>query len=300
MRLDGIDGTHLLGFMAGLGTLVLLDKYARSQCDRAPSLQFARDGTATINVLDRTAQSLVDVIFSELQQVRPFYEKELSEMKRPKDFTRSVLSALAANANRTESDVLAGLVCCVGEDAFESTLCAANGAGHQNLMQSIRDVLSLIQKEHIHAALFVPWQKQYRVPDDDRKRLALGGRKPTLRLDPADERLYALRFSNPTTADDFRTELGAQALAIPAFSVLPVLPRARPLAVASQRRGNRVTFAWPLWDRPATLASVRSLLYSGVERPIELRARGVFAAFSAARVSGDRGKLSFAPTDGVW
>ena len=118
--------------------------------------------------------------------------------------------------------------------------------------------------------------------------------------DKADERLYALRFSNPTTTADFKTELGAQALAIPAFSLLAVVPMNRPLAVASERRGNRVFFSWPLWDRPITLACVRSLLVVGVGRSDDLRARGAFAAFRAARVSGDKGKLSFAPSEGVW
>ena len=45
------------------------------------------------------------------------------------------------------------------------------------------------------------------------------------------------------------------------------------------------------------VSTVRSLLAAGVERSAELRGRGVFAAFSAARVSGDGGKLSFAPTE---
>ena len=195
---------------------------------------------------------------------------------------------------------LAGLACVVGEDSFESTLCAANGASHQNLIQSMRDVLRLVEKEHILIALFESWQKNYKVPDDKRQQLNLGSRKPTLRLDPSDERLYALRFSNPTTTDDFRTELGAQALAIPAFSLLPVVPRKPPTTVSSTRDHKRVTFSWPLWNVPSTIGTISSLVREGVGQPQRQRARGVFAAFSADRVSGDKGKLSFAPAQGVW
>jgi hypothetical protein len=246
------------------------------------------------------ADALVEAAFDELHAMRPFYETELSDVKKPTDFTLPTFTQLAANANRNGLDILAGLACCVGEQAFESSLCAANGASHQNLVQSMRDVLSLVEKKHLQAALFAPWRRDYEVPEAVRKQYDLGTRKPTLRLDPADERLYAFRFSNPTTTSDFKTELGAQALAIPAFSVLPVVPKRRPLSVASNRLGNRVFFAWSLWERPATLASVRSLLVAGIDRPAELRAIGAFAGFRAARVSGEKGKLSFAPTEGVW
>jgi hypothetical protein len=197
-------------------------------------------------------------------------------------------------------DFLAGLACVVGDKAFESTLCAANGASHQNLVQSMRDVLKLVEDDHVRVALFETWQKAYRVPDAKRQQLQLGTRKPTLRLDPSDERLYALRLSNPTTTDDYRTELGAQALAIPAFALLPVVPRKQPVTVASKRHRQRVTFSWPLWNVPATLPTVRALIWGGVGRSQVQRERGVFAAFSADRVSGAKGKLSFAPAKGVW
>lgn len=300
MKLDGIDGSHLFGFMAALGTLVLLDERARSQQQSIPRLHFSRDGTAAVSGVELTKDAFVAAVFDELQASRRYYENELSTVKKPTDFTLPMFTQLAENANRKESNILAGLACCVGEDAFESTLCAANGASHQNLIQSIRDILSLLDAEHVRAALFTPWKKSYEVSDPVRKQLQLGTRKPTLRLDPADERLYALRLSNPTTTNDFKTELGAQALAIPAFSVLPVLPRARPISVASRRLGNWVFFSWSLWEQPATLPSVFSLLVAGVDRPEEMRNRGVFSAFRAARVSGDKGKLSFAPTEGVW
>ena|GEM_PF-6041044 len=122
----------------------------------------------------------------------------------------------------------------------KSTLWAANGVSRQELIRSIPDVLSLIQQEHISDALFRPWAKSYQVPDELRKSLNLGTRKPTLRLDPADERLYALRATNPTPpSSEYKTELGAQALAVPAFELLPVCPMHRPICIASRARGAR-------------------------------------------------------------
>ena len=48
------------------------------------------------------------------------------------------------------------------------------------------------------------------------------------------------------------------------------------------------------------LSSACSMLFAGVEPVDTLRARGAFAAFRAARVSGEKGKLSFTPTEGLW
>lgn len=299
LTLDGIDGQHLWGFLTALGSLSLLDEHARAETLEAPRLAFEEDGTAVVHSPIAKDQ-LPAVLLASLRRLQPYLEHDLAAIKRPSDFTRSSYERIALASKPDTLTFLAGLACVVGDEAFESTLCAANGASHQNLVQSMRDVLELVEEEHARLALFETWQKTYRVPDDKRQQLQLGTRKPTLRLDPSDERLYALRLSNPTTTDDFRTELGAQALAIPAFAMLPVVPRKQPVTVASTRRRQRVTFSWPLWNVPARLPTVRTLLWGGVGRPEVQRERGVFAAFSADRVSGPKGKLSFAPSQGVW
>jgi hypothetical protein len=299
LTLDGIDGQHLWGFLTALGSLSLLDEHARAETLESPRLAFDENGTAVVcSPIGR--EHLVAVLLAGLRKLQPYLELDLATIKKPTDFTRSSYESIALTSKQGTLDFLAGLACVVGDEASESTLCAANGASHQNLVQSMRDVLKLVEDEHMRLALFETWRKAYRVPDEKRKQLKLGDRKPTLRLDPSDERLYALRLSNPTTTDDFRTELGAQALAIPAFALLPVVPRKQPVTVASTRHRQRVTFSWPLWNVPATLPTVRALLWGGVGRPQVQRERGVFAAFSADRVSGAKGKLSFAPSQGVW
>lgn len=299
ITLDGIDGQHLWGFLTALGSLSILDDQARARGDDPPRLAFNQDGTAVVyspTCSDRISAELL----SGLTALKRYLDQSLTEVKKPTDFTRKSYEIAALTSDRRSLDFLAGLACVIGEDPFESTLCAANGASHQNLVQSMRDILKLVEEKHVRLALFETWQKSYSVPDNKRAEFNLGSRKPTLRLDPSDERLYALRFSNPTTTDDFCTELGAQALAIPAFALLPVLPRKQPVTVSSTRHRQRATFSWALWSDPATLPTVRSLVWEGVGRPQDQRARGVFAAFSADRVSGAKGKLSFAPSQGVW
>ncbi len=300
LSLSGINGQHLLGFLTALGSLSLLDEHARTNSFCPPRLAFKEDGTAVLQS-PVAREQLAAVLLAKLRPLQPYLDESLGEINKPSDFSRSSYETIArASVAPTTVDLLAGLACVVGEEASESTLCAANGASHQNLVQSMRDVLKLVEEEHVRSALFETWSKSYRIPIDKRKEFKLGTRKPTLRLDPSDERLYALRLSNPTTTDDFSTELGAQALAIPAFGLLPVVPGKQPVTIASKRSRQRVTFSWMLWNIPATLLTVRSLVWGGVGCPKEQRERGVFAAFSADRISGAKGKLSFAPSQGVW
>jgi hypothetical protein len=300
LSLTGIDGQHLWGFLTAIGTLSLLDEHARESSLASPRLAFNADGTALL-LSPIPKEGLAAVLLAKLKAFQPYLEGSLADINRPSDFDRASYERIASTSVTASTiSLLGGLACVVGEEAFESTLCAANGASHQNLVQSMRDVLGLVEEDHIRLALFEPWKKEYRVPDVKRKQLKLGTRKPTLRLDPSDERLYALRLSNPTTTDDHSTEIGAQSLAIPAFGLLPVVPSKWPVTVASNRSRQRVTFSWPLWSSPGTLRSVRSLLWQGVDGAEEQRQRGVFGAFSADRVSGTKGKLSFAPSQGIW
>lgn len=299
LTLDGINGQHLWGFLTALGSFSLLDDHARATGIEPPRLEFKEDGTAVVYTPVLRDQ-LAGVLIARLQALRPYLDQHLAEVKKPSDFTRGSYENIALGSSPRTVDFLAGLACVVGEDAFESTLCAANGASHQNLVQSMRDILALVEEDNVRVALFETWQKSYRVPDDKRKRLNLGSRKPTLRLDPSDERLYALRLSDPTTTDDFSTELGAQALSVPAFGLFPVVPGKYPVTVASSRHRQRVTFSWVLWSVPASIQTARSLVWEGLGRPHVQRERGVFAAFSADRVSGAKGRLSFAPSQGVW
>lgn len=305
LSLAGIDGQHLWGFLTALGSLSLLDEHASETSKDFPRLAFQADGSAVLQS-PVAREQIAEVLLAKLKALQPLLDGAFAAINKPSDFTRSSYEAIAlAGVGPAALDLLAGLACVVGEEVSESTLCAANGASHQNLVQSMRDVLKLVAAEHIEKALFSAWTYSFQLPKKGegkqiRDRLQLGNRNPTLRLDPSDERLYALRLANPKTTDDFSTELGAQALAIPAFALLPVVPGKQPVTVASKRSRQRVTFSWVLWNVPAGLCTVRSLAWAGAGRPSEQRERGVFAAFSADRMSGAKGKLSFAPSQGVW
>ncbi|MCS6798413.1 MAG: hypothetical protein NZ898_07775 [Myxococcota bacterium] len=315
LELKGIDGRQLLGFLSGLGCLSLADAYARKQGHEAPRLAFRRDYTGVLYTTVND-QELPGVLHTELKSFRQHLEEEFAEIKRPGDLKRDVYDKIARpSSSRVVLDLLAGLACVVEEEPVESTLCAANGASQQNLVELMRDILKLVDQdhskedhskaEHIKKALFEPWTYSYRLPKTGEGRqirdcLGLGNRNPTLRLDPLDLRLYALRFSDPSEVDDFSTELGGQALAIPAFALLPVVPSQQPVTVSASRSKGRQTFGWVLWEEPATLNTVRSLLWAGAGfTTAQKRLRGVFAGFSVDRITVAQGAYAFTPSRGI-
>lgn len=302
MKLPGLDGSHLFGFLATFGLLRLLHDASLRNDALRPRLYFdgdycaVLDGVPSVSSIERSA-------LEELQSLRARLVADLGSIDRPGDLTQEIFDSLVKSEDARTLDDLAGLGCCIDGEAHESTLCAANGAGHQNLVLSMRDVLTLLDAypEALSAAIERRWTLAFEPTPEDRRKFALKNRKPTLRLDPSDERLYALRLDDPTSKDaSYRTELGGQALAAAAFGGLPVVPTRHPVTVGSERVGVRTYFYWGLWSVPASYPAVRSLLVTGIRNPEDARARGVFAAFRAARVTGAKGKLSFAPTEPWW
>jgi hypothetical protein len=251
-----------------------------------------------------SAEFLEETVHEELQRLHHTLETDFEDIAKPSDLTQELVDKIAKSTDSDGMDELVGLGCVLEEESYESSLCAANGAGHQNLVISMRDVLSLLEAHptRLSDAMNRAWRLDFQPTPTDRKKFTLGTRKPTLRLDPSDERLYARRFDNPTSSEAlYKTELGAQALASAAFGGLPVVPRRpSPVAVGSERQGASVYLYWGLWDVPASYPTVRSLIATGIRDVDGAKARGVFAAFRAARVTGAKGKLSFAPTEPWW
>lgn len=304
LKLHGLDGSHLFGFLATYGLLRLLHEGSLRLSGFRPRLYFDKHDYCAVLDDVPSVEFVEEIVREELQALRKRLTTDFALVDRPTDLTQDVVDAIAKSGDDRTLDELAGLGCNIGGEVHESTLCAANGAGHQNLVLSMRDVLALLE-EHAHllpAAMTRSWALEFEPTPEDRKKLNLGNRKPTLRLDPSDERLYALRFENPTSNDaSYRTELGAQALASAAFGGLPVVPRQRhAVTVGSERRRTRTFFYWGLWGVPASYTTVRSFLATGMRDPAGARARGFFSAFRAARVTGPKGKLSFAPTEPWW
>jgi hypothetical protein len=166
----------------------------------------------------------------------------------------------------------------------DTALRTMSGAGHQDFLGSMRNIVQDVRREHIRKALFDPW-----VYDDPMIE------QHTLRWDPADDVRHALRWRDPS-GDPFRRAKGAvwgaNRLAIEALPLLPTAPvGARLETTGFTGSGRRDTFwSWPIWDRLIDLNVCRSLLaLEGLvdERPDVrgLRARGVAAVYRAQRIT---------------
>lgn len=321
----GIDSSSLLGFLATIGGFCLL-------CEKWPNscLSFDRITNHAIFEAKDAPDDKAIVTAIATSVFLPAQEDELKLLgasEYPKQLTCSAIEKLTKDCLQVKKKIayLSGLVCdndLLSEkskaDAGATTLCASNGAGHQKMFTTMRDLHNLIvddkesviaaptklvTEDHIRRALREPWSFKDVVPDDARSWMR--DRKPTLRWDEGAERLHALRFADPNAdPEPFRTELGAYALATHSFSCLPVVPSRRgPLTVSSTAADNgAIDFSWPLWWPPIRLQAVKMLIWSA-ESSLDsdsAKQRGVFRLMRARRLTQDKGKLTFLPAVHVW
>jgi hypothetical protein len=155
------------------------------------------------------------------------------------------------------------------------------GSGHQDFFETVSSLILSVRKEHLKRTLFGPWDLQ-----DDRL---------SLRLDPLEDRRYALMDVNPSSLGT-KTLWGANRLAFEAFRFFTAVPIANGgrgvVGWKVERRGEPRT-RWPLWRYPASPEVIWSVLrhpkiwqddWEG------LHAMGVSAVFEAKRINIDKYK----------
>jgi hypothetical protein len=210
--------------------------------------------------------------------------------------------AAAGHAEREALDMLAafGSDACRrrNSDTIDPTpFCFASGSGHQNFLDTVRQLIDRVTAARVYETLFEPWS--YR---DERL---------SLRWDPVEDRRYALLDRDPSD-DRAHTVWMANLLAYRALALFPTAPTGRGLAATGwleedEERRRRRWFTWPLWDSPVGLDVVRSLL--GVREISDRRpdcdvlgARGIVAVYRAERIevgSPPNYKLNFSPARAV-
>jgi len=200
----------------------------------------------------------------------------------------------AGSADREALDLLAAF----GSDAcrrrnsatIEATpFCFIAGSGHQDFLDTVRQLIDKVTAERVRRILFEPWD--YR---DERL---------SMRWDPWEDKRYALLDRDPGPVGA-RTVWMANLLAYRALVLFPTAPTGRGLATAGwNREDDPPTFTWALWEYPATLNSIRAVLQLSEltrERPDGslLRARGIAAVYRAQRITvgdGPNRKVNFTP-----
>lgn len=155
------------------------------------------------------------------------------------------------------------------------------GSGHQNFFETVKNLILNVEKKHLEKALFGPWDME--------------DEKLSLRLDPIEDRRYALMDINPSRLGS-RTMWGANRLAFEAFRLFPAVPaakRGRSVIGWKVNNGEGLKVRWPLWRYPIGVDVIRSL----IGHPLiwqgdwdGLRGLGVHAVIEAWRINVDKYK----------
>jgi hypothetical protein len=263
--LNGLAGTSLTGFLAGLGVLQTLDDRAAKSGAEPPLLAWSPHHPRRARLWwkggDGTPGSLAVVLADALGSQAPAFAFEgRNAIKNfdPAGFGHLVEGTVAVSGptDRFAADLLAGLaneaVADKTGEALEATaLNPLTGAGHQDLLKTMRDLCSRADASRLEASLFHPWRYE--------------DRKLSLNFDPSD-RAYAYRWANPSDGKGVPSEAAANRLAATGLACWPTAPQQGPsrprLATVGCKGvgGGAIDVSWPLWADPLPLGTVKSLL----------------------------------------
>lgn len=289
LELTHFDGTTLLGFLASVGALRLLDAVGVEdvKLEFDPSRSNARlRGSGQLRT--RMIEALLD------EKLRENWVFSLGETifnhpgEMPIDSVKPQLTGRLKPhpplSKRFRVDTLSAVVADESDDGMAvSTEMRAVGGGQLQYFKQIAGLFSRLDLANVEATLDRQWSHE------DEK----GG----LRLAPEEDRSYALRASDPSAEGAFG-ERAANVLALQGQTLLPTLPRSRGGTVGFDSKEK--TFTWPLWHGFCGVGAVASLLTIAADTPrLALQGMGVFRLMSARRFT--RGQYrNFSPALPIW
>ncbi len=303
IRLNGLRGETLLGFLAALGTLRVLAetlpeaKLAWSQCGGG--------WVAELNVsggMLRGAEHVAEVVFAALEQRKAnhpilqwerFLGKTFTDES---DFFRESATAVLSTTSDSGEDfapVFSAQIPVANGDTLEHFDHPFRAARKDYYLGNLKSVLTNTQLSHVRRTIAFPWDYQDAMANQ------------SLRLDHGDDRRHAYQWHAPTE-DPARQKvgcmLGANRLALEAFPLFPCLP--------SGDGGKAVGFicdsktytwvSWPIWTAPCSLAVISSLLnlelvHETEPSPELLSKRGIAAVLRSRRLPVEKNKVFLPP-----
>lgn len=263
LRLNGLEGSNMLGFLAAVGTL-------RTATLAKPHWDWRMKWVSLGGVWtpelagnhDLAPTELIEVLVSALDRPTPEFDFDKNLAIGPERFREVARDAQlrASPPERGYADFMAAFGCDVlvtddGRTIQDTALRTMGGAGHQHFIGTMQHLVHQTSAEDLRRSLFEPW--------------TYSDRKLGLRWDPQEDRRYALRWNNPTVGDGVPTMHGANRLAVEALPLLATAPIGRRLETTGFVRTGRTTrFSWPIWDRALGMDVVRSTLsMSEVQSP---------------------------------
>ena len=246
-RLEGPPADSLLGFLATVGLIMVLDKTA----GWTPKLAW-KDNTAHLHTStpDATESDVVEAAvkgISEFGKIMKFPFKNLKiELDEQSELQDKVNPDIAVACGSDAADRKDG-----NKIIAEPTpLCMMFGSGHQNFLSRLTEAVTIDETEHpraasqIRDALFSKWKYKDTEP------------KIAFRWDPTEYRPHALRAVDPTK-EIISTMNGANRLAAVGFTSFACVPVRRRLSTTLCKKGH---IAWPIWSHPLSVAALRVMM----------------------------------------
>ena len=251
LRLPSMKATNPLGFLAALGA-----QTAFTGAAAAPRLHWTDDVYPHAVITGATEREIISQAITQLslllhssalnppngdlklapQEIRQYLQNSSGEG----EIAERLASALLAEAALDEK----------GKKAKPTDLYFT--AGNQEFAKMCRDILGAAGEDDgdgVHKALLsdTPYAKG-----------------PTLMWDVRDDRNYALMHRNPSGLAKL-THPGLESFAIMGISAYPAFLKkqgkaTRTIIPGATGNWKRTTFTYPIWDKPATLPAVRSLI----------------------------------------
>jgi hypothetical protein len=280
--LNALHGSNPLGFLAGLGTLVLASRRAGPEEARL-AWHATPSHAARLWCPEPDAAALAAALFAALMDKAGPTPESVTGTSAFKDLT---LQLCRSQFDKLASDSAAVLAAMVSDaTAKDRPVCGplVMIGGPQNFTAKVGKLRAAVRAAGpaaIQTALFGPWRYEEGHP---------------LGFDPLMERQHGYLGVKPVPANN-RHVPGAVLLAITALELLPLYPvEARGgTANACFRDRQWQAMTWPLWSPPLALRVVESLLsVRRMKSQNALPSEGIFAEFGAERKEVEAGPTSY-------
>lgn len=255
LLLNGLDGSNPLGFLAAVGTAVVLQDvfpemylgWQQAEGGWRPFLVGCDDDEQKFSQKLLETQQNSSMAAFDIDNRLPFDAEKFSRKLR--DVQRS-----SSIADRRDADFFSGFGTELYPDEksgqFQDSrfrMVRSGDSAGQGLPFYAREMRKKVGIDHIQRTLFHTWDYQ--------------DTGYSLRWDPIEDQRYALRWRDPSKTSQ-GTMLAANSLAVEALQWFPTLLIGSQARTTGFRRvGRRETyFVWPIWTPLVSLGTVKSLL----------------------------------------
>ena len=283
LLLNGLDGSNPLGFLAAIGTAVVLQdvfpeiRLGWEQIEGGWRPFLSGCGDDEQEFAEKLSAILKDASMTvfDVDNKMPFDAEKLSRKLRDVQYCSSI-------ADRRDADFLSSFGTELYPDQkngqFQDSrfrMVRSGDSAGQGLPFYAKEMRKKVGIDHIQRTLFHAWDYQ--------------DTGYSLRWDPIEDQRYALRWRDPSKSSQ-GTMLAANSLAVEALQWFPVIPVGNQAQTTGfQRLGRRETyFVWPIWTPMVGMETVRSLLaLDDLKEPVprsSLAKRGIEEIYRSQRI----------------